>query len=59
MEYHPTLGKKKKGSSVRLRKKNTERVEPSLACQLKYLTKDNVEMLWQGNEILQKAAPKE
>ena len=54
MEYHPTLGKEKKGSSVRLRKRNTEGIEPSLARQLKYLTKDNIEMLQQGNEILQK-----
>ena len=54
MEYHPTLGKEKKGSSVRLRKRNTEGIEPSLAHQLKYLTKDNVEMLQQGNEILLK-----
>ena len=45
MEYNPTLGKEKKGSSVRLRKRNTEGIEPSLACQLKYLTKDDVEML--------------
>ena len=45
MEYHPTLGKEKKGSSVRLRKRNTEGIEPSLAHQLKYLTKDDVEML--------------
>ena len=45
MEYHPTLRKEKKGSSVRLRKRNTEGIEPSLAHQLKYFTKDNVEML--------------
>ena len=45
MEYHPTLGKEKKGSSVRLRKRNIEGIEPSLAHQLKYLTKDDVEML--------------
>ena len=54
MEYHPTLGKEKKGSSVRLRKRNVEKLESSLAQQLKYLTKDDVEMLQQGNEILQK-----
>ena len=54
MEYHPTLGKEKKGSSVRLRKRDTEGIEPSLAHQLKYLTEDDVEMLQQGNGILQR-----
>ena len=54
MEYHPTLGKVKKGSSVRLKRRNVERVKSSLAWQLKYLTRDDVEMLQQGNEILQK-----
>ena len=54
MECHPTLGKEKKGSSVRLRKRSPERIKPSLAHQLKYLTRDDIEMLQQGNEILQK-----
>ena len=42
MEYHPTLGKENKGSSVRLRKRSTGGIEPILAHQLKYLTKENV-----------------
>ena len=54
MEYHPTLGKEKKGSSVRLWKRSPESIKASLARQLKYLTRDDIEMLQQGNEILQK-----
>ena len=54
MEYHPTLGKEKKGSSVRLLKRSMGQVSPSLVWQLKYLSRDDNEMLQQGNEVLQK-----
>ena len=54
MEYHPTLGKEKKGSSVRLQKRSMGQVSPSLTQQLKYLSRDDIEMLQQGNEVLQK-----
>ena len=54
MEFHPTLGKEKKGTSFKLHKHSTEDIDTSLVHQLKYLTPDDVKMLRQGNEIIQK-----
>ena len=49
MEFHPTLGKEKKGTSYRLHKHSTEDRDASMAHQMKYLSPDDVEMLRQGN----------
>ena len=54
MEFHPTLGKEKKGTSYRLHKRSTKDREASMIHQLKYLSPDDVRMLEQGNEIIQK-----
>ena len=54
MEFHPTLGKEKKETSFKLRKSNNRDIDASLTHQLKYLTPDDVRMLRQGNEIIQK-----
>ena len=54
MEFHPTLGKEKKGTSYRLHKHSTEDRDASMAHQMKYLSPDDIEMLRQGNEIIQK-----
>ena len=54
MEYHPTLGKEKKGTSYRLHKHSTEDKDASMAHQMKYLSLDDIEMLRQGSEIIQK-----
>ena len=54
MEYHPTLGKEKKGSSFRLHKRSFRGIDPQLAHQLRYLSPDDIEMLQQGNEMIQK-----
>ena len=54
MEFHPTLGKEKKGTSFKLHKCSTEGIDASLAHQLKYLTSDDIKMFRQGNEIIQK-----
>ena len=54
MEFHPTLGKEKKGTSFKLHKCNVESRYASMAHQMKYLSPDNIEMLRQGNEIIQK-----
>ena len=54
MEFHPTLGKEKKGTSYRLHKCSTEDRDASMAHQMKYLSPDDIEMLRQGNEIIQK-----
>ena len=54
MEFHPTLGKEMKGTSYRLHKCSTEDRDASMAHQMKYLGPDDVEMLRQGNEIIQK-----
>ena len=54
MEFHPTLGKEKKGTSFKLHKCSVENIDASMAHQLKYLSPDDVEMLRQGNEIIQK-----
>ena len=54
MEFHPTLGKEKKGTSFKLHKCSTENIDASMAHQLKYLSPDNIKMLRQGNEMIQK-----
>ena len=54
MEFHPTLGKEKKGTSYRLHKCNAKDREASMAHQMKYLSPGDIEMLRQGNEIIQK-----
>ena len=54
MEFHPTLGKEKKGTSYRLHKHSTEDRDTSMAHQMKYLRPDDIEMLRQGNKIIQK-----
>ena len=51
MEFHPTLGKEKKGTSYRLHKHSTEDRDASMAHQMKYLSPDDIEMLKQGNKI--------
>ena len=54
MEFHPTLGKEKKGTSFKLHKCNVENMDGSMAHQMKYLSPDDIEMLRQGNKIIQK-----
>ena len=54
MEFHPTLGKEKKGTSYRLHKHNAKYRDASMAHQMKYLSPDDIEILRQGNEIIQK-----
>ena len=54
MEFHPTLGKEKKGTSFKLCKCSVENIDASMAHQLKYMSPDDIEMLRQGNEIIQK-----
>ena len=54
MEFHPTLGKEKKGTSFKLHKQSTENTDPSIAHQIRYLSPDDIKMLRQGNEIIQK-----
>ena len=54
MEFHPTLGKEKKGTSYKLHKHSAENRDASMAHQMKYLSPDDIEMLRQGNEIIQK-----
>ena len=54
MEFHPTLGKEKKGTSYRLHRHSIEERDASMAHQLKYLSPDDIEMLRQGNKIIQK-----
>ena len=54
MEFHPTLGKEKKGTSFKLCKHSVEDMNASMAHQMKYLSPDDIEMLRQGNEIIQK-----
>ena len=54
MEFHPTLGKEKKGTSYKLHKHSAEDRDASMAHQMKYLSPDDIEMLRQGNEIIQK-----
>ena len=54
MEFHPTLGKEKKGTSYRLLKHSTEDRDASMTHQMKYLSPDDIEMLRQENKIIQK-----
>ena len=54
MEFHPTLGKEKKGTSFKLHKRKVENMDASMAHQMKYLRPDDIEMLRQGNEIIEK-----
>ena len=54
MEFHPTLGKEKKGTSYRFHKQSTEDRDASMAHEVKYLNPDDIEMLRQGNKIIQK-----
>ena len=54
MEFHPTLGKKKKGTSYRLHKHNANDREASMAHQMRYLSPDDIEVLKQENKIIQK-----
>ena len=54
MEFHPTLGKEKKGTSYKLHKHDIENMDASMAHQMRYLSPDDVEMLRQGNEMIQK-----
>ena len=54
MEFHPTLGKEKKGTSFKLHKCSVENMDASMAHQLRYLSPGDIEMLRQGNEIIQK-----
>ena len=54
MEFHSTLGKEKKGTSYRLHRHSTKGRDASMVHQMKYLSPDDIEMLRQGNEIIQK-----
>ena len=54
MEFHPTLGKEKKGTSYRLHKRSAKDREANIIHQMKYLSPDDMKMLRQGNEIIQK-----
>ena len=54
MEFHPTLGKEKKGTSYGLQRCSAKDKEASMAHQMRYLTPDDIEMLRQGDEIIQK-----
>ena len=54
MEFHPTLGKEKKWTSYRLHRHSAKDRDASLAHQMKYLSPDDIEVLRQGNEIIQK-----
>ena len=54
MEFHPTLGKEKKGTSYRLHRCSAKDREASMAHQMRHLSPDDIEMLKQGNEIIQK-----
>ena len=54
MEFHPTLGKEKKGTSYRLHRCSAKDRDASMAHQMRYLCPDDIEMLRQGNEIIQK-----
>ena len=54
MEFHPTIGKEKKGTSYRLHRCSAKDRDASMAHQMRYLSPDAIEMLKQGNEIIQK-----
>ena len=48
MEFHPTLGKEKEGTSFKLHKHSIEDIDTSMAHQLKHLSPDDIKMLKQG-----------
>ena len=52
MEFHPTLGKEKKGTSYKLHKCSAENRDACMTHQMKYLSPDDIEMLRQGNKII-------
>ena len=54
MEFHPTLGKEKKGTSYRLHRRSTKDRDAIMIHQMRYLSPDDIEMLRQRNEIIQK-----
>ena len=54
MEFHPTLGKEKKGTSYRLHRHSAKDRDACMAHQMRYLSPDDIEMLRQENEIIQK-----
>ena len=54
MEFHPTLGKEKKGTSYRLHRCSAKDRDASMAHQVRYLSPDDIEMLKQGNKIILK-----
>ena len=43
MEFHPTLGKEKKGTSYRLHRHSAKDREASMAHQMRYLSPDDIE----------------
>ena len=45
---------KKKGTSFKLHKRNAKDIDTSMAHQMKYLSPDDIKMLRQGNEMIQK-----
>ena len=54
MEFHPMSGKEKKGTSYRLHRCSAKDREASMAHQMRYLSPDDIEMLRQGDEMIQK-----
>ena len=54
MEFHPMLGKEKKGTSYKLHRCSAKDRDASMAHQMRYLSPDDIDMLKQGNEIIQK-----
>ena len=54
MEFHPTLGKEKKGTSYRLHRCSTRDRDASMIHQMRYLSPNDIQMLRQGNEIIWK-----
>ena len=54
MEFHPTLGKEKKGTSYRLHRCSAKDQDASMAHQMKYLSPDDIKMLRQGTKIIWK-----
>ena len=45
MEFHPMLGKEKKGTSYRLHRCSTKDRDASMIHQMRYLSPDDIEML--------------
>ena len=46
MEFHPTLGKEKKGTSYRLHRHSTKDRDASMIHQMRYLSPDDIQMLY-------------